>query len=87
MRSHISSVHGRDVGNCVSFATPNSARGQEAISIVLAIKICASECHVTGRYFLDPGCVEIATTRGWSGIFAIMDEWICLDHNNPFCLS
>jgi hypothetical protein len=59
----------------LSFATPTKARGGEFdVEVVLAIKKNRAATCWTGRYFLDPGCIEIALTRGIKGTYVLMDE-------------
>ena len=47
--------------------------------VVLAIKKNRAATCWTGRYFLDPGCIEVALTRGTKGTYVFMDEVLELD--------
>ena len=49
------------------------------MEVVLAIKKNRAATCWTGRYFLDPGCIEVALTRGIKGTYVFMDEVLELD--------
>ena len=63
------------ISDHLSFLTPKTARGREFdVAVILAVKKDAEAACWTGRHFLDPGCVEVALTRGIKGTYVFMDE-------------
>ena len=63
------------IADHLSFLTPKTARGREFdVAVILAVKKNADAPCWTGRHFLDPGCIEVALTRGILGTYVFMDE-------------